>query len=61
MEIGFDDPSFRLPSDFYCAARNVQVKYWLSLGQGAYASHLVADVDDVRDIVRQYKARVLLA
>jgi hypothetical protein len=61
VEIGFDDPSFRLPSDFYCAARNVQVEYWLSLGQGAYDSNLVADVDDVRDIVRQYKARVLLA
>lgn len=60
IEIGFIDPSFALPTDFYCFARNLGLKYWLSIAvSGSYSSGLVADMDDIHEIVEAYKKSML--
>lgn len=57
IEVGFVDPGFHLPSDYYCAARNLQMRYYLSLAtSGDYMSSLHVDVDEVLAILGQVTA-----
>jgi hypothetical protein len=58
IEIGFVDQGFPVPTDFYCFARNLGLNYWLSVGDGGYASALTADMADIEEIVMQYKREV---
>jgi len=59
IEIGFIDPGFALPTDFYCFSRNLGQNYWLSIGDGSYSGGLVADLDDIGEIIQAYKREVL--
>lgn len=48
-----------LPTDWYCLARNLGYKYYLSIAtSGDYMEPLVADVDEIAAIARLYKAHV---
>jgi hypothetical protein len=59
IEIGYVDPQFNMPTDFYCFARNLGLTYWLSIGEGSYETPLHANLDDIREIVSAYRREVL--
>lgn len=59
IEIGYVDKKLPLPADFYCFARNLDLNYWLSIGQGSYYGTITADLDDIGEIVQAYKREVL--
>ena len=50
VEIGYSDEGNPLPSDYFCQARNLGLRYWLSMAdQGSYGSSIVANVQDILD------------
>ena len=54
VEIGYADNDNPLPSDYFCQARNLGLRYWLSMADaGSYASGIVANVDDILEITKQ--------
>jgi hypothetical protein len=59
IEIGYVDPQFNLPTDFYCFARNLGLTYWLSVAEGIHATPLRANLEDLREIVSAYRHEVL--
>jgi hypothetical protein len=53
VEIGYSDEGNPLPSDYFCQARNLGLRYWLSMAdQGSYGSSIVANVQDILDITK---------
>lgn len=55
VEFGFDNAEgFMLPADYFCLARNLGLRYWMSLGlPGAgYSSPMTVRVDEVVNIVK---------
>lgn len=53
IEIGYSG-GMRMPSDFFCLARNLGLRYWLSPSiHGSYGSPIMADIEDVLAILHQ--------
>jgi hypothetical protein len=53
IEIGYSG-GMRMPSDFFCLARNLGLNYWISPSlSGSYDSPIVADIEDIKFILRQ--------
>jgi hypothetical protein len=53
IEIGYSG-GMRMPSDFFCLARNLGLNYWISPSlSGSYESPIVADIEDITSILRQ--------
>jgi len=54
VELGYADNDNPLPSDYFCQARNLGLRYWLSMADaGSYGSGIVANIDDVLEITRR--------
>jgi hypothetical protein len=54
VELGYSDMGSAMPSDYFCLARNLGLRYWLSMADsGGYGSGIVANVADVLEIARQ--------
>ena len=59
VEIGYTDPSFAQPTDWFCFARNLGHHYYVSVAvYGGYGSPLQADADDIGAIAAAYKEHV---
>jgi hypothetical protein len=55
IEIGYSG-GMRMPSDFFCLARNLGLNYWISPSlSGSYDSPIVADIEDITSILQQSK------
>jgi hypothetical protein len=55
IEIGYSG-GMRMPSDFFCLARNLGLNYWISPSlSGSYDSPIVADIEDIMSILGQFK------
>lgn len=61
IEIGYEDPTYPLPSDFYCFARNLGLTYWLSIGDFRGSNSLTANLDDIHNIINEYKKEIINA
>jgi len=55
IEIGYSG-GMRMPSDFFCLARNLGLNYWISPSlSGSYDSPIVVDIQDITSILQQSK------
>ncbi len=53
IEIGYADDGNPLPSDYFCQARNLGLKYWLSMADyGSYGAGITVNIDDILEITR---------
>ena len=54
VEVGYSDAANEMPSDYFCQARNLGLRYWLSMADsGSYGSGIVANIEDLVDIAKQ--------
>lgn len=53
VEIGYSDEGSPLPGDYFCQARNLGMRYWLSMADsGSYSSGIIANVPDILRITK---------
>ena len=57
VEVGFLDPGFTLPADYYCFSRNLGQDYWMVAAEGNYGSPLVPNLDELLEIVTSTRAK----
>jgi len=54
VEIGYSDAGEAMPSDYFCQARNLGLRYWLSMADGGcYGCPINANIPDLLDIAKQ--------
>jgi len=54
VEVGYADHGAELPSDYFCQARNLGLRYWLSMADaGSYGTGITVNVEDVLAITKQ--------
>ena len=54
VEVGYSDSGESMPSDYFCQARNLGLRYWLAMADsGSYGGGIVANIPDILDIVKQ--------
>ena len=54
IEVGYSDKGNPLPSDYFCQARNLGLRYWLSMADsGGYGEGLTVNIDDILEITRR--------
>ena len=54
VEVGYSDAANEMPSDYFCQARNLGLRYWLSMADsGSYGTGIVANIPDLVDIAKQ--------
>ena len=53
VEIGYSDGGNPLPGDYFCQARNLGMRYWLSMADsGGYVSGIIANIPDILAITK---------
>jgi len=59
VEIGYSDGGNSLPGDYFCQARNLGMRYWLSMADsGSYSSGIVVNVPDILSITKMAYGQV---
>jgi hypothetical protein len=54
IEVGYSDSGSPLPSDYFCQARNLGLRYWLSMADsGCYGCGVQVNVDDILEITKK--------
>jgi capsular polysaccharide biosynthesis protein len=57
IEFGYDG-GMKMPSDFFCFARNLGLNYWMSPSlSGDYSTPMTVDVDDIVKALQSVKLR----
>ena len=54
VEVGYSDQENPLPSDYFCQARNLGLRYWLSMADyGSYGGAIRVNIDDILEITKR--------